>query len=358
VPSPLTAESIARAPKVLLHDHLDGGLRPQTVLELADEAGYRDLPASDADGLGRWFSQAAHSGSLVRYLETFAHTVAVMQRPEAIHRVARECALDLAADGVVYAEVRFAPELSTVQGLAIEDVVEAMVDGFSLGSREATEAGTPIQVGALLCAMRQNDRWDEVAGLVIRYRDAGVVGFDLAGPEIGFLPDRFPSAIGMLVGAGAHRTIHAGEADGIESIRAALDGAHAQRLGHGVRIADEVAEDGTLGPLAQRVLDEQVPLEIAPLSNVQTGAYPSLAGHPVDRLHRLGFAVTLNTDNRLMSDVSVSSEVHDVATAFGWSWDDVQTVTERAVAAAFLPESERNRLLDDVVRPGYAALLA
>ncbi len=352
---PVELASVSRAPKVLLHDHLDGGLRPQTVLELADEAGYRDLPASDAENLGRWFRQAADSGSLVRYLETFAHTVAVMQRPEAIHRVARECALDLAADGVVYAEVRFAPELSTAQGLAIGDVVEAMVDGFAHGSREATEAGSPIQVGALLCAMRQDDRWEEVAGLVIRYRDAGVVGFDLAGPEIGFRPDRIPSAIGMLVGAGVHRTIHAGEADGIESIRAALDGAHAERLGHGVRIADEVGDDGELGPLASRVLDEQVTLEMAPSSNVQTGAYPSLAAHPVDRLHRLGFAVTVNTDNRLMSGVTTSSELHDVATTFGWSWADVQTVTERALTGAFLAESERNRLLTDVVRPGYAA---
>jgi adenosine deaminase len=356
VPAPLTPENVARAPKVLLHDHLDGGLRPRTVLELADEFGYQDLPAADPETLGTWFRKAADSGSLVQYLETFAHTVGVMQQPDAIHRVARECALDLAADGVVYAEVRFAPELATAQGLAIEDVVEAMVDGFSVGGREAAEAGTPIRVGALLCAMRQNDRWDEVAGLVIRYRDSGVVGFDLAGPEIGFPPDRLPSAIGMLVGAGAHRTIHAGEAAGIDSIRAALDGAHAERLGHGVRIADEVPEDGALGLLAKRVLDEQVVLEVAPSSNVQTGAYPSLAAHPIDRLHRLGFAVTVNTDNRLMSGVSVSSEITDVATTFGWSWDDVQTVTERALGAAFLPATDRERLLRDVVRPGFAAL--
>jgi adenosine deaminase len=356
VSSPLTAEHVARAPKVLLHDHLDGGLRPQTVLELADEHGYRDLPESDPVALERWFRRAADSGSLVEYLKTFAHTVGVMQTPDAIQRVARECALDLAADGVVYAEVRFAPELSTAQGMAIDEVVEAMVDGFALGSREATEAGNAIQVGALLCAMRQADRWDEVAGLVVRFRDAGVVGFDLAGPEIGFPPDRVPSAIGVLVGARAHRTIHAGEAAGIDSIRAALDGAHAERLGHGVRIADEVAADGSLGPVARRVLDEQIPLEVAPSSNVQTGAYPSLAEHPVDRLHRLGFAVTLNTDSRLMSGVSVTSEVTDVATTFGWSWDDVQTVTERALAGAFLPDAERARLLTDVVRPGYAAL--
>jgi adenosine deaminase len=353
VPAPLTAETVARAPKVLLHDHLDGGLRPETVLELADEAGYRDLPARDAEGLGRWFREAADSGSLVRYLETFAHTVAVMQRPEAVHRVARECALDLAADGVVYAEVRFAPELSTGRGLPIEAVVEAMVDGFAAG---IAEAGNGIRIGALLCAMRQNDRWEEVAGLVVRYRDSGVCGFDLAGPEIGFPPDRIPAAIAALDRADAHRTIHAGEAAGIDSVRAALDGARAHRLGHGVRIADQVADDGTLGPVAQRVLDEQVTLEIAPSSNVQTGAYPSLAEHPVDRLHRLGFAVTVNTDNRLMSGVSATSELADVATTFGWSWEDVQTVTERALAGAFASAGERNRLLDEVVRPGFAAL--
>jgi adenosine deaminase len=356
VASPLTAETVARAPKVLLHDHLDGGLRPETVLELADEHGYEGLPASDPESLGRWFRQAADSGSLVEYLKTFAHTVGVMQHPDAIHRVARECALDLAADGVVYAEVRFAPELSTAQGLPIEAVVEAMVDGFATGGKEAAAAGTPIRVGALLCAMRQADRWEEVAGLVVRYRDFGVVGFDLAGPEIGFPPDRIHAAIALLDREGAHRTIHAGEAAGIDSIRAALDGAHAERLGHGVRIFDDVAPDGSLGPVAQRVRDEQVTLEIAPSSNVQTGAYPSLAGHPVDRLHRLGFAVTLNTDNRLMSGVSVSSEVADVATTFGWSWDDVQTVTERALAAAFIADDEKNWLLEDLIRPGYAAL--
>jgi adenosine deaminase len=356
VPAPLTTENLRRAPKVLLHDHLDGGLRPQTVLELADEYGYTDLPARDADSLGRWFREAADSGSLVRYLETFAHTVAVLQQPEAVQRVARECALDLAADGVVHAEVRMAPELLTAKGTPIEAAVEAMLDGYAQGSREAAAAGTPITVGTLLCAMRQEDRWEEVAGLVVRYRDAGVVGFDLAGPEDGFPPDRIPAAIALLDRAGAHRTVHAGEAAGVESIRAALDGAHAERLGHGVRIADEVAADGGLGPVARRVRDEQVTLEVAPSSNVQTGAYPSLAEHPVDRLHRLGFAVTLNTDNRLMGGVSVTSEFAAVAGAFGWSWDDVRTVTERALAAAFLDDGECARLLADVVGPGFADL--
>ncbi len=354
MPAPLTPETLARAPKVLLHDHLDGGLRPQTVLELADALGYTGLPADDADALGTWFRQAADSGSLVRYLETFAHTVAVMQTPEAVQRVARECALDLAADGVVHAEVRMAPELLTA--MPIEAAVEAMLDGYAAGAREAASLGATISVGTLLCAMRQADRWDEVAGLVVRYRDAGVVGFDLAGPEIGFPADRHPSAIAVLDAAGAHRTVHAGEADGIESIRGALDGARAQRLGHGVRIADEVPEDGgPLGPVAQRVLDEQVVLEVAPSSNVQTGAYSSLARHPVGRLHRAGFAVTLNTDNRLMSGVSASSEFAAVVATAGWGWDDVQTVTERAAAAAFLDDADRARLLTRV-REGYAAL--
>jgi adenosine deaminase len=353
VPAPLNAETLARVPKVLLHDHLDGGLRPQTVLELADAVGYRDLPVDEPEALGRWFREAADSGSLVRYLETFAHTVAVMQTPEAVQRVARECALDLAADGVVYAEVRMAPELL---GMPLDTAVEAMLDGYAQGAREAAAAGRPIVVGTLLCAMRQADRWVEVAEQVVRHRGAGVVGFDLAGPEDGFPPDRIPEAIALLDRAGAHRTVHAGEAAGVESIRAALDGARAERLGHGVRIADEVRPDGPLGSVAQRVLEQRVPLEVAPSSNVQTGAYPSLAEHPVDRLHRAGFTVTLNTDNRLMSGVSLSSEFADVGTTFGWTWADVQTVTERALAGSFAEEGERARLLADVVGPAYAAL--
>jgi adenosine deaminase len=323
--APLDAATLARVPKVLLHDHLDGGLRPRTVLELADEAGYRELPAEEPEALGRWFRESADSGSLERYLRTFAHTVAVMQRPAA---------------------------------MPLETAVEAMLDGYAQGSREAAAAGRPIVVGTLLCAMRQADRWVEVAEQVVRHRDAGVVGFDLAGPEDGFPPDRIPEAIALLDRSGAHRTIHAGEAAGVDSIRAALDGAGAERLGHGVRIADEVPLDGPLGPVARRVLEEGVPLEVAPSSNVQTGAYPSLAGHPVGRLHRAGFAVTLNTDNRLMSGVSLTSELTDVAAAHGWGWDDVQAVTERALAGAFLDEAERSRLLRDVVRPGYAAVRA
>ncbi|MCZ2848453.1 adenosine deaminase [Modestobacter sp. VKM Ac-2978] len=354
--APLDVETLTRAPKVLLHDHLDGGLRPQTVLELADEVGYRELPAAEPEALGRWFREAADSGSLERYLLTFAHTVAVMQRPEAVQRVARECALDLAADGVVYAEVRMAPELLTAGGMSLDAAVEAMLDGYAQGSREAAAAGHPIVVGTLLCAMRQTDRWVEVAEQVVRHREAGVVGFDLAGPEDGFPPDRIPAAIELLDRAGAHRTVHAGEAAGIESIRAALDGAGAERLGHGVRIADEVPVDGPLGELAERVRDEQVPLEVAPSSNVQTGAYPTLADHPVDRLHRAGFTVTLNTDNRLMSGVSATSELAAVVDTFGWGWDDVQAVAERALRGGFADDAVRARVFTDVLSPGFEAL--
>jgi adenosine deaminase len=268
--------------------------------------------------------------------------------------VARECVLDLAADGVAYGEVRMAPELLTE--MPLDTAIEAMLDGFAAGSAEAAAAGRPIVVGTLLCAMRQADRWVEVAEAVVRHRDAGVVGFDLAGPEDGFPPDRIPEAIAVLDRAGAHRTVHAGEAAGVGSIRAALDGARAERLGHGVRIADEVPPEGPLGPLAQRVRDEQVVLEVAPSSNVQTGAYASLAAHPVDRLHRLGFAVTVNTDNRLMSGVSATGELADVAATFGWGWDDIEAVTERALHRGFADDAVRARVLAEVVRPRFAAL--
>ena len=358
MPSPLTAETIARAPKVLLHDHLDGGLRPQTVLELADEYGYRDLPADDAESLADAGSgRRADSGSLVQYLETFAHTVGVMQHPEAIHRVARECALDLAADGVVYAEVRFAPELSTAQGLAIEAVVEAMVDGFEVGGREAAEAGTPIRWGrcsapcARPTAGTRSPGWWCATGTTASSASTWPARRSASRPTA----SRRPSACST-----GRRAPHHPRRRGRRH-REHPRGPRRrprERLGHGVRIADEVADDGTLGPVAQRVRDEQVTLEIAPSSNVQTGAYPSLAEHPVDRLHRLGFAVTVNTDNRLMSGVSASSELADVAATFGWSWDDVQTVTERAAGGRVRGDAEKNRLLTEVVRPGYAALRA
>src|SRR4051812_24489358 len=292
----ITHSDIVKAPKALLHDHLDGGLRPGTVLELADAVRH-PLPAADAEALGAWFVAAADSGSLERYLETFAHTVAVMQTEAGLHRVAREGALDLAADGVVYAEVRYAPEQHLERGLSLDAVVDAVNAGFVDGCAEAAAQGRPIRVGVLLTAMRHAARSQEIAELAVRYRDAGVVGFDIAGAEAGFPPTRHIDAFSYLQRENAHFTIHAGEAFGLPSIWQALQWCGADRLGHGVRIIDDivVGTDGTavLGRLAAYVRDKRIPLELCPSSNVQTGAVASIEAHPIGLLHDLRFRVTV-----------------------------------------------------------------
>ncbi|MBP2339214.1 adenosine deaminase [Saccharothrix coeruleofusca] len=352
MPTPLSQEAIRTAPKVLLHDHLDGGLRPQTVIELAEACGHQGLPTTDPVKLGAWFRDNANSGSLVRYLEGFAHTCGVMQDEAALVRVASEAAQDLAADGVVYAEVRYAPELFTERGLSLEQAVEAVQEGFRQG--EAASGGR-IRVRALLCAMRQNDDWQRIADLVVRYRDAGVVGFDIAGPEAGFPATRELSAFEYLRQQNAHFTIHAGEAAGPESIWQAVQFCGAERLGHGVRIVEDI-QDGEVGHLAAYVRDRRIALETCPTSNVHTGAVASLAEHPIALLDRLGFRVTVNTDNRLMSDVTVSGEFAAVVEQFGFGWDDLRRFTTNAAKAAFLPLDERRALIRDVIEPGYAAL--
>lgn len=362
MPVPLDVATIRDAPKVLLHDHLDGGLRPATVVELADAIGYGQLPARDTEELASWFLGAAHSGSLERYLETFGHTVAVMQTEEALHRVAAECAEDLAADGVVYAEVRFAPELHVEHGLSLDAVVEAVLDGFRAGVERAAADGRRIRIGCLLTAMRHAARSREIAELSVRYRDVGVVGFDIAGAEAGFPPTRHLDAFEFVRQQNAHVTIHAGEAFGLPSIWEALQWCGADRLGHGVRIVDDIAvgEDGTakLGRLAAYVRDRRIPLEMCPTSNVHTGAAPSLAEHPIGLLARLRFRVTVNTDNRLMSGVSLSDEFAGLAEIFGYDWADLQWFTVNAMKSAFIGFDERLALINDVIKPGYAALVA
>ena len=343
--------AIPSLPKVLLHDHLDGGVRPATVVDLAADLGHA-LPATDPDELGAWFRAAAYSGSLERYLETFAHTAGVMQTADGLRRVAREAALDLAADGVVYAESRFAPELHTERGLSLSQVVDAVLEGFDQGMREAAAAGRPIVVRALLTAMRQNDRWQEVAELAVARRDEGVVGFDLAGPEAGFPPDRHAAAFELVRGAWLPATVHAGEADGPASIAGALR-MGACRLGHGMRIADDVDGD-RLGSLAHWVRDRRVPLEICPTSNVHTGGAPSVAEHPVTHLLRLGFAVTINTDNRLQSGTSMSAEFAALVEHAGWTLADLRQVTLTAAHHAFVHEDARTALIDEIITPGYA----
>ena len=356
---------IARAPKALLHDHLDGGLRPATIVEIAEETGH-ELPTTDVEKLGSWFQAAADSGSLELYLETFAHTVGVMQRRQDLVRVARECALDLAADGVIYAEVRFAPELHLGGALGLDEIVGAVHEGFTTGTQDAAAAGTPIRLGILLTAMRQSARSMEIAELAVRHRDHGVVGYDIAGAEKGYPPSRHLDAFEYLHRENFHVTIHAGEAFGLPSIWEAVQVCGTDRLGHGVRIVDDVQllngrdsrghPRARLGRLAAWVRDRRIPLELCPSSNLQTGAVRSIREHPVTLLKNLRFRVTVNTDNRLMSATSMTREMALLVSEAGWAMSDLRWVTINALKSAFIPFDERLALIEDVVKPGYAAL--
>jgi len=360
ISSPVPLDLIIEAPKVLLHDHLDGGLRPQTVLDLAADSGYADLPASDAQSLGRWFSEAAYSGSLERYLETFKHTVGVTQSVDALARVARECAEDLAADGVVYAEVRFAPELHVEKGLSLHEIIDAVLAGYDAGVAAATAGGRTIRVGVLLTAMRTAANSRSIAELAVEYRDKGVVGFDIAGAEAGFPPTRHLDAFEYLRRENAHFTIHAGEAFGLPSIWEAIQWCGADRLGHGVRIMDDITvnADGSvsLGDLAAYVRDRRIPLELCPTSNVQTGAAASIATHPIGLLRKLGFRVTVNTDNRLMSGTSMSHEMDLLSQAFDWGLKDMEWLTINAMKSAFIGFDERLEIINSQIKPGYAQI--
>ncbi|GAA4146458.1 adenosine deaminase [Phytohabitans flavus] len=348
-------EDIVKAPKALLHDHLDGGLRPATIIELAAEVGH-PLPATDPATLASWFVSACDSGSLERYIATFEHTVAVMQTEAALQRVAAECAIDLADDGVVYAEVRFAPEQHLARGLTLEQVVEAVLAGFTDGAAQAAAAGRPIRIGTLLTAMRHAARSQEIAELAVRFRDVGVVGFDIAGAEAGFPPTRHLDAFEYLQRENFHFTIHAGEAFGLPSIWQAIQWCGADRLGHGVRIVDDITGD-VLGRLAAYVRDKRIPLELCPSSNVQTGAAPSIAEHPIGLLRDLRFRATVNTDNRLMSGTSMSREMALLVEAFGYGWSELQWFTINAMKSAFIPFDERLAIINEIIKPAYAKLL-
>jgi adenosine deaminase len=330
---------LAGLPKVVLHEHLDGGLRPATVIELARETGYRELPTTDPDDLAVWFDQG-ESGSLERYLEAFRHTVAVMQTPEALERVAAEAVEDLAADGVVYAELRFAPSLHMERGLGRRRIIEAVLAGLR---REPEGCDTALIVDA----MRQDDDSDEVVAAALESAADLLVGFDLAGPEAGFPASRHLSACRTAREGGLGITIHAGEGAGPESIADALD-CGAERIGHGVRIVEDLGVTGgavtRIGPIARRLLEDRIPLEVCPTSNVHTRAFPSLAAHPVGLLHRAGFVVTLNTDNRLMSRTSMTDEWEAVVRHHGFGLDDLRAVTDHAVAAAFCGDDVRRRV--------------
>ena len=348
----ISPNEILRAPKVLLHDHVDGGLRADSMIEMAEEAGYTALPFNDATELADWYEASCNSGSLVRYLETFTHTIALMQSREQIIRVAREAVIDIADSGVVYAELRGAPELFTQGGLTLREVVEAHLEGYAQGVQEAAREGKRIRVEALLCGMRQNQLTREVAELALQMRGKGVVGFDIAGPEAGFPPTDHLNAFTFLRENGMPFTIHAGEADGVTSIARALHECGAARIGHGVRLFDDI--DGEkLSPLAQEILDKQVVLEMAPTSNLQTGAAASYAEHPIGVMKRLGFAVTLNTDNRLMSRTSMVREATEIAAAHNWTLQDLADVAINAMKAAFIPQEERIEIIENQIKAGF-----
>jgi adenosine deaminase len=357
----LTLTEIRQAPKALLHDHLDGGLRPATVVDIAGRLGYDGLPATEVDELATWFKTRSHSGSLERYLEPFSHTVAVMQTPEALYRVAFECVEDLAADSVVYAEVRFAPELHINRGMSFDEVVDSVLQGFAAGEKACAAAGRPITVRCLVTAMRHAAVSREIAELAIRFRDRGVVGFDIAGAEAGNPPTRHLDAFEYMRDHNARFTIHAGEAFGLPSIHEAIAFCGADRLGHGVRIVDDidVEPDGTilLGRQASILRDKRVPLELCPSSNVQTGAVASIAEHPFDLLARARFRVTVNTDNRLMSDTTMSLEMQRLVEAFGYGWSDLERFTINAMKSAFIPFDERLAIIDEVIKPRFAVLI-
>ncbi|MRG60519.1 adenosine deaminase [Agromyces sp. CFH 90414] len=350
---------IRALPKVSLHDHLDGGLRPQTLIELGDEIGL-EVPANDAESLGDWFTTQSDSGSLVEYLKTFDLTTAVMQTREGLSRVAREFVQDLAADGVVYGEIRWAPEQHLTRGLSLDETVEAVQEGIEQGIDDARHQGRRIRAGQLITAMRHADRGLEIAELAVRHRERGVVGFDIAGAEAGFPASRHRTAFDFLASRFFPVTIHAGEADGIESIKSALLDGRALRLGHGVRLAEDLVierqdDENTyvsLGPVAQWVRDREIALETSPSSNLQTGAIAAwgdeLVDHPFDLLYQLGFRVTVNTDNRLQSGTSLTRELWLLADAFGYDLDDLEAFQLNAAAAAFLPLDDREELAEQI----------
>jgi adenosine deaminase len=358
------ATNIKALPKISLHDHLDGGLRPQTIIDLSEKIGHK-LPATDATELGNWFFESADSGSLERYLETFDHTTAVMQTAEGLSRVAKEFVLDLHDDGVIYGEVRWAPEQHLSKGLTLDETVEAVQDGLEQGMSEVEAAGGFIRTGQLVTAMRQNNRGMEIAELAVRHRENGVVGFDIAGPEKGFLPVNHKAAFEYLAEQLFPITVHAGEGDGVASIRDAIVSGRALRLGHGVRLIEDVmfsrAEGDTdvvvLGEVAEWVHDRGIALELSPSSNLQTGAISMLgetmADHPFDILYELGFKVTVNTDNRLMSRTTLTRELELLMSTFGYSLADLEQFQLNAAEASFQALDDREELID-MISEGFA----
>lgn len=353
----LDIERIRALPKVTLHDHLDGGLRAQTVVELSAEAGHA-LPTTDPDALADWFFEAADSGSLVRYLETFEHTIACMQTAGHLRRVAREFVEDQSADGVVYAEARWAPGQHTAGGLSVGEAVDAVRDGLAEGMDAAARAGRPIVARQIVTSMRHGTPRPDIASLAVDRRDDGVCGFDIAGAEAGYPPSLHAASFDYLRRHNVPFTIHAGEAFGVASIWEAVQLCGASRIGHGVRLVEDIARTASgyeLGEVATYVRDRRIPLELCPSSNVQTGICDSVRTHPFGLLAALRFRVTVNCDNRLMSRTTLSRELALLADAFDFTLKDLRWFTLNAAKSAFYRYDRRRALVEDVIVPGFRA---
>ena len=351
----LTTSLLRSMPKVLLHDHLDGGLRPQTIIELAKDIGYKKLPTMDAGELTKWFHTMSKRGQLSLYLEGFKHTTGVMQTEEAMERVAYEMMADMKKDGVVYVETRFAPVFHTEKGLHWGQVVSAVLKGLERGREDFK-----VEFGLIICAMRDMKLSEEMAELAVDFRERGVVGFDLAGEEGGYPPKKHVDAFHYIQRNNFNITIHAGEAFGKESIWQAIQWCGAHRIGHATRLIEDMklSRDDpndvlSMGYLAQYVLDKRIPLEICLTSNVHTGAVKSVKEHPFGVYHRYNFRVTLNTDNRLMSNTTMTKECKLASDVFGLTLNDLEKLSINAMKSAFIPYKKRIGLIYNIIKPGF-----
>lgn len=349
----LTKEIINSVPKVLLHDHLDGGLRPKTIIELAENLNYKKLPTKDPAELASWFHSGANKGSLVEFLKGFEHTTAVMQTKEGLERAAYEMMEDMKNDGVAYVETRFAPVYHTEKGLYLEDTVSAVLSGLEKGKNKFG-----VGYGLILCGMRNMKNTLEIAELAVNFRNDGVVGFDLAGEEGGYPPKKHLEAFQFIQRSNFNITVHAGEAFGKESIWQAIQWCGAHRIGHATRLTEDIVfdDDGEVvkfGELAQYILDKRIPLEICLLSNLHTGAIDKLENHPFGMLFKEKFRVTINTDDRLMSDTNLTKEFLTAVEYFNLTLDEIEKITINAMKSAFIPYKERLRFIYEIIKPGY-----
>lgn len=350
----LTAENLIKSlPKVLLHDHLDGGLRPQTITELARESKYRKLPTTDPGELAEWFHRWANKGNLVEFLQGFEHTTAVMQTRESLQRAAYEMMEDMKNDGVCYVETRFAPVFHVNKNLYLEDTVLAVLDGLERGKNDFG-----VGYGLILCAMRNMKNSLEIAELAVNFKERGVVGFDLAGEEGGYPPKKHIDAFQFIQRANFNITIHAGEAFGKESIWQAIQWCGAHRIGHATHLKEDIILDENskrvvFGELAQYILDKRIPLEICLSSNLHTGAVDKIENHPFKILYDNKFRVTINTDDRLMSNTSMTNEFLVAGKFFGINLDDIEKITINAMKSAFIHYNERLKYIYNIIKPGF-----